>query len=465
MSDIEQPEVEPEPKPKRKRSRRSRIRHAATITVAAIAVGGGGAWAVGEACGCSLPIINTPPPPPSGVANMFVEVGAGACTRSATLIDYAASASPDRRCGTWDAAHDLCQNNDTVIVRGGSYGSVSISQAGAPARSAPCTFNVAAGENVTMTTWDNGVINGGDTGADWLTVNGNIPCRAETATCSISVDEFDNDQVANTRYDGWDINSHDTGLQPFHVESNGTFTWRNSRVHNATDTNGMSLLTGNGPWLFEDSDFYDVRDTTNGANHTECAWTGMNNVTIRRTRWYTCAVQGIFLTSNELATNWLVENNFFGNTVDSPNSTVFAFRTGTPPSPSPDGFIFRYNTLDGGMQFDDANNTPTSNGFQVYGNYMRSGPPCGLPNTTYGYNAAPGGVSCGTNNVNATLAAFNAGFIAADFSGLTGGNYNLTSSSPLRNTGNPANFPPLDAANRNRFFGSAPDIGAYEFPE
>lgn len=56
-------------------------------------------------------------------ANIWVELGAGACAggRSATPIDYAASASPDRRCGTLDQANDAMSSGDLACIKPGTY--------------------------------------------------------------------------------------------------------------------------------------------------------------------------------------------------------------------------------------------------------------------------------------------------------------------------------------------------------
>lgn len=56
-------------------------------------------------------------------ANIFVENGAGTCAggRSSTLISYASSASPDRRCGSFDQANDAMNSGDIAIVKAGTY--------------------------------------------------------------------------------------------------------------------------------------------------------------------------------------------------------------------------------------------------------------------------------------------------------------------------------------------------------
>lgn len=59
----------------------------------------------------------------SDTANIWVELGAGTCTggSSSTPITYAASASPDRRCGTLDQANDAMNSGDLACIRPGTY--------------------------------------------------------------------------------------------------------------------------------------------------------------------------------------------------------------------------------------------------------------------------------------------------------------------------------------------------------
>lgn len=55
---------------------------------------------------------------PAGTANIWIENGGGACAggRSNTPIAYAAASSPDRICGTFDAAWDAMNSGDTARV-------------------------------------------------------------------------------------------------------------------------------------------------------------------------------------------------------------------------------------------------------------------------------------------------------------------------------------------------------------
>ena len=75
-------------------------------TIAAIVIGQGGGGAA-----------------PAGLANIWVENGAGTCTggRSATPISFTSSASPDRICGSFDLAWDAMNAGDTARIRNGTY--------------------------------------------------------------------------------------------------------------------------------------------------------------------------------------------------------------------------------------------------------------------------------------------------------------------------------------------------------
>jgi hypothetical protein len=257
----------------------------------------------------------------------------------------------------------------------------------------------------------------------------------------------------------------------FHVEDSTNFTLRNSKVHNAQNANAMMVFIGaEGPWVFDNNDIYDDRDTTNGGVHTECLRADpLNNVVMTRNHFWACSTMDVFLTGSEKATNWLVENNIFEKPL-GPNENAFAFRSGGVPSPSPDGFVFRYNTVASGMQINNADNSPTTRGFTVYGNYFRTGAPCGLPNTTYTYNVAPTGVNCsGTGNRSFSLSSINAGFVSPHVVTSDGpttepaGDYTLLPTSPLIDVGSLGAYPALDRLGFARYAGSSPDVGAYEY--
>jgi hypothetical protein len=83
-------------------------------------------------------------------ANLWVKNGAGPCTRSATRVTYAGSASPDARCGSFEGAYRAANRSaaaSTVVVKGGQYGPQTIT--GNRTSSNRIVFDVASGETVT----------------------------------------------------------------------------------------------------------------------------------------------------------------------------------------------------------------------------------------------------------------------------------------------------------------------------
>lgn len=87
-------------------------------------------------------------PAPPGTANLWIEVGAGACTRQAAPVDYASSASPDARCGALATACTAANGGDTVLIKAGSY---TTTWAGCTSAKAPqVSFAAAIGEHVTL---------------------------------------------------------------------------------------------------------------------------------------------------------------------------------------------------------------------------------------------------------------------------------------------------------------------------
>lgn len=413
---------------------------------------------VGIGCGatdafaCVTPVF--PSPPPAGSANIWVDTNGGTCVDNASPVSY-----NDAQACTWDAANDTCDNGDSVGVQSGSYGTVALT--GSNSRTSMCTFTVASG-TATMGQFNNGEI-GADTGADWITVVG-----------PITANEFDSDQTANVVIDGWNVDHGKTvALQPFHVEATqGAFTLRNSQIHGVMNANAMTYLSGSGPWVFDHNDFYDSLDNTGGAIHTECIYaTSVSNFTFTRNHLYSCATEDIFITGSELATNWDVENNIFEHPL-GPNANALAFRSGSSPSPSPDGYILKFNTFgrEAGIQINPTDNQVTANGFTVIGNFFATQSPCGMANTTYDRNAFITGQQCGTNAIQDSITNYNAGFV--DPHNATGsdgsvseaaGNYYLITSSVLKNQAGTTLLPSIDRDGTSRPQGTNADIGAYEF--
>lgn len=390
-------------------------------------------------------------------ANLWVDTNGGTCTRQAT-----ASAYNDAAACSWTAAAAAARSGDLILVKGGSYGNITFTSNNTAITSPGITYRTAQGESVTVTDFENGSI-GGNTGQSNVTFVGPVTARS-----------FQSDQTGNVTVDNWDVNAQGTVVtQPFHVENpTATFTLKNSRIHNVMNANAMTFLSGNGPWVIDNNDFYDSLDNTDGAIHTECIYaTSVINMTFTRNHLWSCATEDIFITGNELATNWVVENNIFEHPL-GPNQNALAFRSGGSPSPSPDGFILRYNTFgrEAGIQINTTDNQVTANGFTVVGNVFTTQSPCGMANSTYDYNVFVSGQECGTHATVTSSATLLAGFVDPhDATGSNGstaeasGNYHLVSGSVLLNAASPTSYPAMDRDGNSRPAGAAADAGAYEY--
>lgn len=429
----------------------------ATGVAAAIAVGGlGYGVSTGIIAGGSDPTTK----------NIWIDANGGTCVDNVSPVTYS-----DSTACSWDAANDTADNGDTIGIKGGTYGAIDLS--GFNSRSAVAVATVVSGESVVLGGFEGGDIRDGV----------NSSCTAGVAQSSylnitgpVTTPTLRTDCGTNWTLTDFHMDNNNGALtQPHHVEgTSGPYSLIDSTICCVMNANAMSYLGGSGPWLFDHVVWHDSLDNTAGVIHTECMYaTTVSNITIRRSRFYGCATEDIFITGSEQATNWTIENTVFEHPL-GPNSNSLAFRSGSAPSPSPDGFNLHYNTFgrESAIQLNNTDNPPTANGFSVIGNIFTEGGPCGLSNSTYSHNVFPTGGGCGTSPTTASTASIIAGFTNAHNAtandGSTpeaGGDYSLLTGSPAKNVGNTSIFPALDLLGTTRYKGSAPDPGAYEFQE
>ncbi len=385
-----------------------------------------------------------PPPPASGTAHLWVDTNGGSCARQATPGAYA-----DAQACTWNGAYQAAQTGDLIVVRGGSYGDVTIGP-NKPSVAAPgVTFQPASGETVTVSDLENGYYSGG---ASNITFLGPVTART-----------FRSDGGSNIVVDGWRVDCGGCdNVQMFHLESATNVTVRNSDI---SDNQNNSLIWIQGTNLtFENNVIHDAGLPSGSSAHTECmyAW-NVTNLTLKRNHFYHCAVMDVFITGSSVAHGGVVENNIFekpwSSTGQISNTALaFHFRNGgSPPTPDPDNWDFRYNTFVGPLSITTDANPVGAGGMRIIGNAFLAGAPCGHANTTYSYNAFVSG-GCGSNNITHSLSTYLAGFTSS----ADPGNYSLRSTSVLRDSGNTANYPAQDRTGTARYTGAAPDIGAYE---
>lgn len=469
-----------------------------------------GAILVAFATGVAGASIFRPPvgggiPPGGQTANVWVQIGGGACTRSSSLRTLANSTtSPDSICGTWDAANDTANGGDVVLIKAGSYGDQLMT--GSNARGSQDLMAVATGETVTVGTFSNCSRGSGGSAfpsncASQYSLTGpltsNSPQGFDGIPANITLDNLDLNFLFQNACISCGTSPNLNFVQPFHAcPTSGNFTVKNSKIHNAVNVNAMVYLDGTcgiNSWTFDNNDFYNSYDTTGGAVHTECiyAW-GVANVTFTRNQWWSCSTEDIFLTGTATATNWNVENNVFEHPL-GPNSAALAFRQFNEPSPNPDNFTLRNNTFgrEAGVQWNVTDNPVTVGGFFIYGNVASDQVfPCSGTNITVDYNATPS--SCGAHSTIVPIATLKStttftnpknwgtsdgGGCNASTNPATGcldstsGDYSLATGSPIQDVCQPTafptdphGFPATDILGLARPVNSAADCGAYESP-
>jgi hypothetical protein len=375
-----------------------------------------------------------------------VDVNGGSCSRLPKPGGYI-----DARACSWNQAYQAAQSGDVVLVRGGSYGDVTIGPNRTSIAAPGVTFRTATGESVTIRDLENG-INGGRGGGNNIKFVGPVTART-----------FRSDGTSNILVDGWRVDCGGCeGVQIFHLEDAQSTTIRNSNIGN-NQNNSLIWISGSNI-AFDHNVIHDAGLVDGAGAHTECMYVWrVTNLTLRRNHFYHCSVMDVFITGGDVSSGGLVENNVFEkpweNTGRISNSAyAFHFRNGGSPSPDPSGWDFRYNTFLGGLSISTDENPVGPGGMRVTGNLFLSGSPCGHSNTTYSYNAYPSN-GCGSNSIVRSVATYMAGFVGPG----DPGNYALRADSVLRNKGDPKVFPTVDLSGKARPAGGAPDIGAQEF--
>ncbi len=399
-----------------------------------------------RACAATPPTSPRPPSKaPAGrvVANLWVDTTGGSCVRRAQAGRWR-----DAQACSWNQAYGRARSGDLILVRGGSYGNVSIGPDRASVREV--TFATAEGERVAVADFENGHV-AGRRGASNVRFVG--PATART---------FRSDGADNVLVDRWRVDCGGCeGIQVFHLENANNITVRNSDIGNNTD-NSLIWISGSN-LRFENNRIHDAGLRPGSGAHTECMYVWrVTNLTLKRNHFFHCGVMDVFITGGDVAQGGLVENNVFERPWEytgrvSSSALAFHFRNGgSPPTPDPSNWIFRHNTFVGALSITTDANPVRSGGLRIIGNVFLSGAPCGHPGATYSHNAFVSG-GCGSNSISRPLSSYLAGFMG------TGdpGNYSLRANSVLRDRGDPANHPTRDRAGKIRT--GRPDVGAYEF--
>jgi Right handed beta helix region len=412
-------------------------------------------------------------------ANLWIDADGGSCVRRGTAAAY-----NNARACTWDQANSKCAGGDTVRVKRGNYGDITLR--GSNNRKKYCNVFTVRGETVTLRALDLGIFQtcqSGPTSAsttNWFKLTGPIRMAEFRADCSdhVYLDNVDVDVGGAVR----ELCRGDSGAthlctpQPFHVGGgDGTragdiatnFTLRNSKVHDALNAGAMMWLgTPGANFVLDHNKIYNLINDTNGDIHDECIrFSDLSHVRFTRNHMWSCFVMDIYVNQGSRFFDVLIENNVFEAPTGSVGNAGNAIFVGKPP----DTVVIRYNTF--GSSGMTVLEHPIGGGLTVVGNYFDTNAPCLLQNTTYAYNVTPAGVNnCGgPGSRSFSAGSLRAGFFKyAPYKGNGGaaaepaGDYRLLRRSPLINRGNRTSYPRSDRSGIKRYKGRAPDVGAYE---
>jgi hypothetical protein len=369
-----------------------------------------------------------------------VSAGGGACLRSGAATGYNGATS----CGSLDAANDICQGGDTVIVRGGTYANNAIT--GSNGRSAYCTFRSAANETVVLGGCDgNNPPNQPesmclDVSGSWLRFDGG----ANNGFTTPAFSGHGIDLGVTTWYGSYDTESGCSHVSFTHVHVGrvnmicpyGEVSY--SELGPSLDNNSKFFSEAN-PVLIEGNRIHDY-DRSNTSQHMECLYfVATVNLTFRGNTVGPCDIIGIH--AKEPGTGQFL-NNTLENNIFLPGSNGVQY-TGYTPCVN---LVFRYNLVADGLIDNCSPKTITGNIFLGSGDSSCTG---------WSYNVFTAS-ACGPASVIATASAL---FVDPAHS-----NYRPRSGSPAIDAGNPSNYPPTDIDGTPRPEGPRPTAGPYEAP-
>jgi hypothetical protein len=316
-----------------------------------------------------------------GTANLWVDTDGGTCVDNASAVTYTSATA----CGSLDAANDIADCDDTILIKGGTYGDQAITgdrTCGSATWTAGASrgvtmvggvlFEVAPGESVTA----------GEIGlrADWVELSrgdglllkfvgdSNVNANSSNTTNNtimrgvyISGDLYtNNDAGSGLRVNNFALVDSELG------DFNGADPQQAEPVYMQTCGNGCSGDTIAQNIYFDGIDFHDISIPAEPDPHIEVIRIdgGSDNVHIRNSNFYdniTTNTAVIFTTwgiygggSGAIRpTNIHIYNNYFNS--DMENGVLFELGGAGACV----NFTIKYNTFAGGGVF-SGNCTPTN---------------------------------------------------------------------------------------------------------
>jgi hypothetical protein len=332
-------------------------------------------------------------------ANLWIDANGGTCTRSGSPAAYDDAAA----CGTFDAANDVCESGDTVLVKAGTYPYQNVT--GYNTRTGPDHCTIAAQDpDVSHTRVRDMQIGNPDftDGSRYLTVQGfqilrptgsgqtSIRMFAESQHVTLRDIDAANFYIRNTDHttiDGGDWGPCvNRGSEPASLCGNSKFD------SEFGDPNTNVVVDGA---VFHDYRNSDTECAPHGPAdcHFECLFVGgVEDAVIRNSKFRNCAFFDIFMQGviNDLT----IENNWFDTPWNEAFTPAQTRPTGVMFSGGTDGTLIRFNSFHPttGISYDG--NTITD--ARVIGNLLLYDG--AIPGVTYAYNLSSGGPFTGTGN-------------------------------------------------------------------
>jgi chitodextrinase len=364
----------------------------------------------------------------SGGASVYLSAGgsdSNPCTQSAP-------------CRSFDRGYRVAQPGWVVEVAGGTYPGQTLSADSSKSSLTDVVFRPAAGATVV--------------------VSGEVTVSARHL------------EFRDMRFGGWKtvLGADDVTFR--NVQSANMFIWSSSNVNviggeigpgtGADYDSNISTAAGSSTpptnILLDGVWFHDWWRPAGTDYHTECLQVGSGvNVTIRNSRFERCATHDIFIRSwgglngsYHPLKNWVIENNFFGETLDG----FYAIQFVDDMAPDATSFVVRNNsTL---QAFHDAIGRGT---ISFVGNIVDSMTSweCGQSSVgRWSYNVYESGVKCGSTD-----------FVGpVNYENRAALDLHILAGSAAIGRGSPTGSAAVDIDGQSRPLGGGPDAGADEVP-